>query len=96
MAIYVDNMRAKFGRMIMCHMIADTHSELESMARTIRIQPKWLQDPGEYSEHYDICLSKRAQAIRAGALELTWRDLTVKLRQRHTPIGMATYYALRG
>lgn len=74
MPVYVDDMRAPFGRLIMCHMIADTHEELISMARTIGVQLKWIQHPNTWQEHFDIALSKRAMAVAAGAIEITWRQ----------------------
>ncbi len=82
MAVYVDNMRAKFGRMVMCHMIADSTDELLSMADRIGVARRWLQKPGAYLEHFDICQSKRALAVEAGAIEVTMRELALKLRER--------------
>lgn len=82
MAVYVDNMRAAFGRMTMCHMIADSTDELLAMADAIGVQRKWIQDAGTHLEHFDICLSKRARAVKAGAKELTLRNLAWKLREK--------------
>jgi hypothetical protein len=67
--VYVDDMRAKFGRLIMCHMIADTEAELHVMADKIGVQRKWHQ-----GDHYDIALSKRKLAIEHGAVAITWRQ----------------------
>lgn len=79
MAVFVDDMRAPFGRLIMCHMIADTSKELVAMARKIGVQTKWIQDKGTYREHFDIALSKRKLAVGAGAIEITQRALAERL-----------------
>ena len=75
MSVYVDDMRAKFGRMVMCHMIADTEEELHEMADKIGVARRWHQNADTYRSHYDISLSKRALAIQRGAQEITWRQL---------------------
>lgn len=70
MTVYVDNMRAPLGRMVMCHMWADTLEELLAMADTIGVQRKWLQQPPKASwVHFDISLGKKALALKAGAVE---------------------------
>lgn len=79
MPVYVDDMQAGFGRMVMCHMIADTHDELLAMARQIGVQDKWIQHPNTYKEHFDICLSKRKAAITKGAIPISQRELGFKL-----------------
>lgn len=76
MSVYVDNMEVSFGRMKMSHMIADTTEELLAMADKIGVQRKWIQYKGTYSEHFDICLSKKKKAIELGAKEITMRDLS--------------------
>lgn len=68
-------MEADFGRMKMSHMIADTHEELMTMAARIGVRRKWLQSPGTYREHFDICLAKKKLAIQAGAIPVTWKQL---------------------
>ena len=79
MSVYVDNMRASFGRMVMCHMMADTHDELLLMVDKIGVNRKWIQHPGTNKEHFDICQSKRVLAIRHGAAELTMRELCLRM-----------------
>src|SRR3546814_16558072 len=68
MAVYVDDMRAPYGRMVMCHMLADTDQELHAMAARIGVARRWHQKAGTPHSHYDICLSKRAKAVAAGAV----------------------------
>jgi hypothetical protein len=70
MTVYVDNMQAPFGNMIMCHMFADSSEELLEMAD----KRKWIQFPGTYKEHFDIALTKRRLAINFGAKEVDWMD----------------------
>ena len=82
MTVYVDDMRAKFGRMIMCHMIADTSEELIDMARKIGVDPKWIQHAGTGREHFDIALFKRTLAIGHGAVEITWRQTGAMVMRR--------------
>lgn len=77
MAVFVDDMMASFGRMKMCHLIADTDAELHAMAARIGVARKWYQ-----GDHYDIALSKRALAITYGAKPITWRDLSLMMVPR--------------
>lgn len=58
MPVYVDDMRARVGRMVMCHMVATTAEELLEMVDKIGVDRKWLQDGGQRTEHFDVCLSK--------------------------------------
>lgn len=69
MTVYVDDMRAPYGRMIMCHMIADSDAELHAMARVIGVARRWF-----HRGHYNICLESRARAVAAGAVEVTKRE----------------------
>ncbi len=69
MAVYVDDVRHRYGRMIMCHCWADTLPELFAMMDKIGVNKKWLQQPPKASwVHFDICLDKKALAIAAGAI----------------------------
>lgn len=71
---YVDNMAARYGRLIMSHLLADSTDELLAMAARLGLQPRWLQHAGTPREHFDISLSKRTLAVRYGAQEITWKD----------------------
>lgn len=71
--VYIDDFNAPFGRMKMCHMIADTSEELLRMADSIGVARKWLQDKGTHREHFDICLSKKKVAIEGAKVECQGR-----------------------
>lgn len=69
MTVYVDNVRHRYGRMIMCHLWADTLGELLEMVDRIGVQHKWLQQQPKASwTHFDISLAKKELAIAAGAV----------------------------
>lgn len=78
MSVYVDNMAAPFGNMKMCHCWADELAELLDMMDRIGVQRKWIQGHPELSfgkhkdaswVHFDIAQSKRAKAVKYGAIE---------------------------
>lgn len=70
MGVYVDPAVHRYGRMIMCHMWADSLDQLLAMADRIGVARKWLQQPPHASwVHFDIAKGKRALAVAAGAIE---------------------------
>lgn len=82
--VYVDDMAVNFGRMIMCHCIADTQTGLFEMMDKIGVQRKWVQDYNLPREHFDIALSKKKLAIQFGAKEISMRELaTITANRQH-------------
>ena len=75
MTVYVDDMEAKFGRMIMCHMIADSTEELLQMADSIGVAHEWIQHADTWKEHFDIAKVKKQLAIDHGAIPITQKEL---------------------
>lgn len=77
MTVYVDDVRHRFGHMVMCHMWADSLDELLAMADRIGVDRKWLQGHptlsfGKHRDadwvHFDISLGMKAKALAAGAV----------------------------
>lgn len=88
MAVYVDDMEAPYGRMIMCHMAADTTAELLEMADRIGVDRRWIQKRGTIYEHFDISKGKKQLALEAGAILLSRRDFVrwmLKKRRGEAP-----------
>ena len=75
MSVYVDDWRAPYRGMLMCHMAADTTPELLEMADKIGVARRWIQKPGTRWEHFDVCVSKRDIAVKCGALLVTAEDI---------------------
>lgn len=89
MPVYVDDMylssAGQFGRMKMSHLLADTDEELHAMADKIGVARRWHQAPPRHDSHYDIAMSKRAQALAHGAISITWRQAgAMNMRRRIT------------
>jgi hypothetical protein len=58
MTVYVDNARIPYGRMIMCHMVAELRSRVASDGAMHRCAARWY-----HRGHYNICLKMRAQGL---------------------------------
>ena|ERR1700722_15163765 len=69
MTVYVDDVRHQFGRMVMCHMWADSRDELLAFADRLSLRRQWLQQPPKASwVHFDVSLGVKAKAIALGAV----------------------------
>lgn len=80
MAVYVDELRDwgwKLGPS--CHLIADTNEELHEFAARIGMRMAWFQKSSS-GPHYDLTASRRAAAVRLGAVEITSREMVAKLK----------------
>lgn len=86
MAVYVDDMKRRHGRLVMCHMVADTPDELRDMARRIGVNLKWVQFQGTPKEHMDICMAKRLLAVDLGAREVTKRHVARMVAARRSAL----------
>lgn len=84
--VYVDDYNKAYGRMKMCHMIADTSFELISMARKIGVKPKWIQDANTPKEHFDVSAMAKKKALKLGAVAISRRTLTRMVALRKTEI----------
>lgn len=81
--VYVDTYDAPYGRMIMCHMMADSEEELLTMANEIGVSNKWLQPARRgRPSHFDICKTKKQLAIKHGAIEVTPRELVLHFKNK--------------
>ena len=80
MSVYVDSAYIPYRGMLMCHLLADSLEELHSMADRIGIQRRWFQGSAS-TPHYDVCKSKRALAIKHGAIAID-RSATVEVCSR--------------
>lgn len=89
MTTYVDDMRrrAKVGRLdaVWSHLTADTSEELHAFAQSIGLHREWAQKEGTRREHYDVTEPKRQEAMRRGAIAISYlRDTEALLRSKRS------------
>lgn len=76
MSVYLDDARLGFRRMTMSHLMADTLEELHAFADRLGLKREWFQ-----GDHYDLAESKRAKALKLGAIAVTQRQM-VEVRKK--------------
>ncbi len=82
MAVYVDGSKNRYGRLVMCHMLADTPAELFAMVDRIGVDRRHYQGFEKAScPHFDIAKSKRLLAVEAGAVAVDRDQLRDVLRR---------------
>lgn len=71
-----------------CHLFTDQddQTELHKLARKIGLQRSWFQDKkhpnAPWMWHYDVTEGRRRAAVRAGAVEISWRESGRITRER--------------
>ncbi len=95
MGVYVGRAQWPYRGQMYCHMVADTHKELEVMAWKIGAPRSWLREEGLMNEHYEIGTRKRDLAIQKGAIECTDRVIEEIAKRRRADRGAAYYGATR-
>ena len=66
-----DNLRKAVRWLKWCHMVSDeSEDELHQFALRIGLRPSWF-----YNGHYNLTVRKRREAVAAGAVEVTAREL---------------------
>lgn len=82
MSVYVDELNTyetKLRYKVWCHMTADSEDELHAMADLIGLKREWFQARTR-TPHYDLVPSKRALAVKHGAIEETGRARVRRIR----------------
>jgi uncharacterized protein DUF4031 len=79
--VYVDDANNSFGRMKMCHMVADSLEELHDMANKIGMKRSWFQNNLDHP-HYDLSKTRRNLAVQFGAKEITQKELVEIIRAK--------------
>jgi Protein of unknown function (DUF4031) len=76
-AVYVDRAIWERHDRLWCHLLADDEDELHAFAVAIGCRRERFQSRlrRPWIDHYDIDEERRAKAVRAGAVELTRREV---------------------
>ncbi|MBK3780121.1 DUF4031 domain-containing protein [Paraburkholderia aspalathi] len=88
MAVYVDALenwgwKLRGRTVASCHMFTDSLDleELHLMAERIGMKREWFQ-PHRIAPHYDLTASRRAAAVKLGALEVRRKEASAIWRAR--------------
>lgn len=97
MTVYIDQLkeypRRPHGHLLWCHMFADTTAELHAMAKRLGLRASWFQgqDPRLEFQHYDVTESKRREARRLGAVEMSTRQYIHRAYARRKNVEIDKY-----
>jgi Protein of unknown function (DUF4031) len=85
-SVYVDSLfdhggSATFRWRRSCHMYADTLDELHTMAERIGMKRSWFQNKTKLP-HYDLVPSRRAAAVKLGAIEHSRSEMVSFMKMR--------------
>ncbi len=72
-----------------CHLFTDSSdlAKLHELAHKIGMKREWFQNKPEHP-HYDLTAFRRAQAVKAGAIEVDWRMAITIIRARRFTVGI--------
>ncbi|MFE3202888.1 DUF4031 domain-containing protein [Embleya sp. NPDC059237] len=66
------------------HLTADTRDELHAFAKRLGLKRSWFQNATNHRWHYDVVPSKRALAIRLGAVAIDRYRLAELMAERRS------------
>jgi Protein of unknown function (DUF4031) len=66
------------------HLLADSDDELHAFAERLGLRRGWFQCRGDrrHHAHYDLPERSRPDALALGAVEVTWREVGMMMRER--------------
>ncbi len=81
MGVYVDELVWEWRERRWCHLLADTEEELHRFASRLGFAPFSCQRrPGRpWRDHYDLDERRRLEAVRLGAIEITFHQAGLHL-----------------
>lgn len=91
MSVYVDQLietkpyrrseNERWNWLQSCHLMADTEEEMHAFAKQLGLKRAWFQNrhPNPLLWHYDLTATKRRQALRLGAKELSPEQCAARL-----------------
>ncbi len=79
--VFVDAAINRWNKKLWCHLTADSLTELHEFADRLNLKREWFQNH-KLIPHYDITKSKRAIAIKLGAIAITTEERAAEVIKR--------------